>query len=78
MEAITLKRLGIWFGPIVLVNTRGFFDPCIALLDRCIEERFMDTRHGDMWVVVSRPEDVPEAIAQAERWPAEARDFATL
>jgi uncharacterized protein (TIGR00730 family) len=78
MEAITLKRLGIWFGPIVLVNTRGFFDPCVALLDRCIEERVMDTRHRDMWLVVSRPEEVPEAIAQAERWPADARSYATL
>lgn len=78
MEAITLKRLGIWFGPIVLVNTHGFFDSCVALLNRCIEERFMDARHSDMWSVVERPEDVPDAIAHAPRWSAEARKFAAL
>lgn len=78
MEAITLKRLGIWCGPIILVNTRGFFDACVALLQRCIEERFMAERHADMWSVVERPEEVPEAIARAPRWSAEARGFATL
>ena len=78
MEAITLKRLGIWFGPIVLLNTRGFFDPCVALLDRCIEERFMGARHAEMWSVVETPEEVPEAIETAPQWSDEARSFATL
>lgn len=78
LEAITLKRLGIWSGPIVLVNTRGFFDPCLALLERCIAERFMAERHADMWSVVDRPEEVPETIARTPQWPAEARSFASL
>jgi len=78
MEAITLKRLGIWLGPIVLVNTRGFFDSCVALLNRCIAERFMDARHGEMWCVVERPEEVPDAIERTPRWPEAARDFAAV
>ena len=41
LEAITLKRLGLYLGPIVLVNTRGFFDPLLELLASAIEERFM-------------------------------------
>jgi uncharacterized protein (TIGR00730 family) len=45
LEAITLKRLGLYFGPIVLVNTRHFFDPLLQLLASAIEERFMDERH---------------------------------
>src|SRR5215468_12133754 len=40
LEAITLKRLGLYLNPIVLVNTRAFFDPLIELLTRAIEERF--------------------------------------
>src|SRR4249920_2119993 len=32
-EAITLKRLGLYFNPIVLVNTNGFWDPLIRMLD---------------------------------------------
>src|SRR4249920_1267950 len=41
-EAITLKRLGLYFNPIVLVNTRGFWDPLIRLLDDMVRERFMN------------------------------------
>ena len=75
LEAITQKRLGLYTGAIVLVNTRGFFDPCIAMLERCVEERFMDARHRAMWQVVDEPEQVLAAIADAPVWSEEAREF---
>jgi len=78
LEAITLKRLGLYLNPILLVNTRGFFDPLLELLARAIEERFMDERHARMWEVVAQPEDVPEALSRAPAWDAEARSFAAL
>jgi uncharacterized protein (TIGR00730 family) len=77
LEAITLKRLGIYLKPIVLVNTRRFFDPLLQLLASAIEEKFMDQRHHAMWQVVSQPEEVAEAIATAQTWHPEARNFAT-
>ena len=76
LEAITLKRLGLYFGPIVLVNTRRFFDPLLQLLVSAIEERFMDERHRVMWQVVSQPEQVAEAFSTARPWSPEARNFA--
>jgi hypothetical protein len=78
LEAITLKRLGLYLNPILLVNTRGFFDPLLELLARAIEERFMDERHARMWEVVAQPEDVPGALDRAAVWDAEARSFAAL
>jgi uncharacterized protein (TIGR00730 family) len=78
LEAITLKRLGLYLNPIVLVNTRGFFDPLLHLFDRAIEERFMDERHAQMWEVVAQPEDVPQALERAPAWAADARRFAAL
>ena len=78
LEAITLKRLGLYLKPIVLVNTRGFFAPLVALLNHAVEERFMDTRHLEMWQVVDRPEDVPGALATAPPWSAESRSFAAV
>jgi uncharacterized protein (TIGR00730 family) len=78
LEAITLKRLGLYVGPIVLVNTRRFFDPLLRLLSLAIEERFMDERHRQMWQVVREPEQVAEAFASASPWSAEARGFAAL
>jgi uncharacterized protein (TIGR00730 family) len=78
LEAITLKRLGLYLNPIVLVNTRGFFTPLLTLLANAVEERFMDTRHLSMWQVVPTPEEVPAALASAPAWSAQARSFAAV
>jgi uncharacterized protein (TIGR00730 family) len=77
-ETITLKRLAIYLNPIVLVNTRRFFDPCIALLQRCVEERFMNPQHLNMWQVVDSPDDVLRAINSSPRWTENARGFAAV
>ena len=77
-EAITLKRLGLYLNPIVLINTRGFFAPLLEVLTRAVEERFMDVRHLRMWQVVDAPEEVPQALASAPQWSAEARNFAAI
>src|SRR6187402_2013245 len=45
LEAITLKRLGLYLNPILLVNTRGFFNPLLDVLNHAIAEHFMDERH---------------------------------
>jgi uncharacterized protein (TIGR00730 family) len=78
LEAITLKRLGLYLNPIVLINTRGFFDPLLEVLRRAVEEHFMDTRHLSMWQVVDSPDEIPQALANAPGWSAEARSFAAL
>jgi uncharacterized protein (TIGR00730 family) len=77
-EAITLKRLGLFLGPIVIVNTRGYYDPLIAQLASAIDERFMDGRHESMWTVVSGPADVLPALDSAAAWGADNRDFAVV
>lgn len=78
LEAITLKRLGLFLGPIVLVNTRGFFHPLLELLSRAVGEQFMDERHALMWQVVAQPEEVPDALERAPAWTAEFRSFAAV
>jgi uncharacterized protein (TIGR00730 family) len=78
LEAVTLKRLGFYLNPIVLVNSRGFFDPLFTLLNDAIREGFMDERHSKIWQVVTEPGDVLSALATAPRWSADARRFATL
>jgi uncharacterized protein (TIGR00730 family) len=77
-EAITWKRLGLYRGPIVLVNVNGFYDSCLQLLARCVEERFMDARHAAMWQVARGPENVVSMLGSAPEWPADARSFAAL
>jgi len=78
MEAITLKRLGLYLGPIVIVNTGGYYDPMLEQFARAIEERFMDARHGAMWQVVREPEEVIGALASAPGWDSRSIEFAAL
>ncbi len=78
LEAITLKRLGLYLNPIVMLNTRGFFTPLLELLRRAVDERFMDPRHLAMWQVVDTPDEVPQALAHAPAWTAQAREFAAV
>jgi len=67
LEAITLKRLGVFQGPIVVVNTRGYFAPLLALFEAAVRERFMEARHLAMWQVVASPEAALVALADATR-----------
>jgi uncharacterized protein (TIGR00730 family) len=77
-EAMTLKRLGLYTKPIVLVNTRNYFEPLIRLFEHAVAERFMDPRHLKMWQVVESPENVPAAIERAPPWSVAAREFAAV
>ncbi|MEM9532732.1 MAG: TIGR00730 family Rossman fold protein [Pseudomonadota bacterium] len=67
-EAITFKQLGLYGGPIVLVNTRNYFAPLLALLTQAMDEGFMTRLHGDMWNVVGEPEQVIDGIINAPIW----------
>lgn len=77
-EALTLKRLGQWLGPIVLLNTNGFYDGLHGFLHHAIRERFMAEEHAAMWTLVNEPEDIASALAQAPAWSAEALRIATV
>lgn len=78
LEALTLKRLGLFLGPIVIVNTDGYYDPLLEQFSRAISGRFMDARHGAMWQVVAEAEDVAPALAAAPGWDATNIDFAAV
>ena len=76
LEAMAWKRLGLWSGPILVVNTGGFYDGLVSQLGRCVEERFMDPRHAAMWGVVREPEQVVPALREAPPWHDDPRRFA--
>jgi len=78
MEAITLKRLGLYLGPIVIVNTDRYYDPLLEQFSRAIDGRFMDARHGAMWQVVAEPEEVVAALQTAPGWDADNVNFAAV
>lgn len=77
LEAITLKRLGQFTKPIIILNTNGFYDPLKWMLEKCVSENFMHQKHLDMWTFVNEPEEVIESIYNAASWDKNAISFAT-
>jgi hypothetical protein len=57
-EAITLRQLGFFQKPIVLVDTLGYWQPLLALIDRVIASGFAKPSAKDLYTVVQRVEDV--------------------
>ena len=62
LEIITWKQLGLYTKPVVILNTNGYYDDLLSMLDKAIREKFMTETHTSMWAVADTPE---EAIAQA-------------
>lgn len=77
-EAITLKRLGLYFNPIVLLNIRDFYAPLQDFMNRVIDQRFMNREHLQMWSLVDRVEDALPRIRATPRWREDARAFAAV
>ncbi len=76
VETMTLKRLGLFLQPIILLNLNGFYDPLIQQFERFIDENFMDERHHALWSIVENVQDILPAILAAEEWSQDARLFA--
>jgi uncharacterized protein (TIGR00730 family) len=73
-EAITLKKLGQFTKPIILLNTREYFEPFRQLMDHAIREKFMAVDHQEIWQIVNEPKEVLEAIKNAQEWNKDLKD----
>lgn len=76
LEAITLKRLGQFTKPIVILNTDNYYQPLKDMLNKCVDEDFMQKSHLDMWRFVDEPEQVIDALKNSPSWNAGAIKFA--
>ncbi len=70
-EVMTLKRLGQFLGPIVLINTDGYYDRLLDFLAQSVREKFMGQTHLDLWQSVAEPEQIHDALASAPAWSSE-------
>jgi aminoacyl-tRNA hydrolase len=75
-EVITLKRLGLFTKPIIIINSNGFYNDLKKMLEKIVAEKFMNPEHLNMWTFIDRPEELITAIKKAEKWSKDAIKFA--
>lgn len=76
LEVITWKKLGLFTKPIVILNTRGYYNPLLEMLKRAIEEGFMSEVHGTMYEIANAASEILPAIERSTPWNADAIKFA--
>ncbi len=78
LEIITWKQLGLYLNPIVILNTRGYFDPLLEMIQRAMDENFMRRQHGDIWHVAQTPQEAIDLIHNTPIWDSSIRKFAAI
>jgi uncharacterized protein (TIGR00730 family) len=76
MEVITLKQLGQFTKPIIILNTDNFYTPLIEILKNMANNKFMRDIHTNIWQLVNQPEEVIPAIKNSPAWDVSALKFA--
>jgi uncharacterized protein (TIGR00730 family) len=77
-EAITLKQLGIYKGPIIILNTSGYYRLLIDFLEQMIAGNFLRLEHKDIWEVVNTPAEVINALLNYRGWMEDPRTIARI
>jgi len=74
-EAITLKQLGLFTGPIVILNANGFYNSLLAYFEELVSHNFMREEHKNIWYVAGTPEEALDYINNYSDWD---RDYVKL
>jgi uncharacterized protein (TIGR00730 family) len=77
-EAITLKQLGLFSGPIIILNTLDFYRSFIEFLEHMIKGNFLRNEHKGIWKVASNPDEVLAALSNDKGWIADPRKIAKI
>ncbi len=70
-QVLTMKRLGQYVNPVVVVNTNGFFDKWIEFMEVTVEENFLGSDHLKMFTVIAESTQLYRAISDSHIWSDE-------
>lgn len=64
-EVLTWRQLGLHDKPILILNTEGYWDPLLTLVDHVIAQGFADPSLGGFLTLVDTPESAMAALGAA-------------
>jgi uncharacterized protein (TIGR00730 family) len=77
-EAITLKQLGLFRGPIIILNTLDFYRSFIDFLGNMVKGNFLRFEHKGIWEIANTPEEVLVALTKNKSWIDDPRRIAKI
>lgn len=77
-EAITLKQLGLFIGPIIILNTLEFYNSFIDFLEQMIKGNFLRCEHKGIWEIANTPAEVIELLKKKDTWMKDPRSIAKI
>ena len=78
LESITLKKLAQFTKPIVILNTRGYYNAFHQMMQQAVDEKFMPDELKFLYTIVDTPEEVLPAIHNAHSWNKGLKDAGSL
>ena len=66
LETLTWRQLGLVKVPVIILNTLGYYDHLLAMLDHAIDEEFMKPSHRRLWQVAATPAEVIALLGNAQ------------
>jgi len=77
-EAMTLKQLGLYRGPIIILNTMNFYKSFIEFLEHMVSGNFLRYEHKGMWEVANTAEEVLILLGKKDGWHQDPRSIARI
>jgi hypothetical protein len=77
-EAMTLKQLGLYKGPIILLNTMDFYKSFIEFLEHMVSGNFLRYEHKGMWEIAGSEEEVMDLLSKKDAWHHDPRSIARI
>ena len=77
-EAMTLKQLGLYQGPIIILNTMDFYKSFIEFLEHMVSGNFLRYEHKGMWEIAGTEEEVMVLLNKKDGWHHDPRSIARI
>jgi uncharacterized protein (TIGR00730 family) len=77
-ETISLKKLGLFTKPIIILNIEGFYNHLLLFFDQMIRDNFIRVEHKQLFSVAAFPEEIIDLIDKAIIWDESAIKLAAL
>lgn len=78
MDIVALKKLGLYLKPVVIMNTKDYYQPLATLLERSVVEHFQDEKFRHVWKMADTPEEVVDLIFSEPYWTKDVIENAAL